>query len=118
MDINSILAQMQQHPDADKIGMIATHLGVVRGTSRDGRAVTAIDVAYDGEALDQILTDAKALPGIVDVSITTNSDRLLIGDVIMFVAVAGDIREHVFAALTATVDRIKKESSRKTEFFK
>jgi molybdopterin synthase catalytic subunit len=118
MDINGIVERMRQHPDAEKIGMIATHLGIVRGSSRDGRPVTAIDVAFDEAALDQILTETKALPGIVDVAIEINSGHLQIGDVIMFVAIAGDIREHVFEALTLTVDRIKKESSRKTEFFK
>lgn len=118
MDLNNMIKKLKQHPESHRIGMIASHLGVVRGTSRDGREVTGIEVVYDHEALVNVINDIKKMPGIVDVSVDTNEGRLAIGDEVLAVAVAGDIREHVFSALMDAVNRIKAESSRKKESFK
>ena len=116
-DINKIIGKLQKCPNASNMGMIATHLGIVRESSRDGRKVNGIHVSYDHEALNEIINYIKGLNGIFEVIVETNEGRLEIGDIILFVAVGGDIRENVFPALVETVDRIKKESSRKTEFF-
>lgn len=116
-DIHKIIEKLQKSSNASKMGMIATHLGIVRENSRDGRKVHGIQVTYDYKALDEIIHDIKRLPGIFEVMVETNEGRLMVGDIIMFVAVGGDIRENVFPALVETVDRIKKESSRKKEFF-
>ena len=51
----------------------------------------------------------------MDVLIQTNSGHLAVGDEIMTVVVAGDIRENVFPALIDTVERLKSEASRKKE---
>lgn len=118
MDLNNMINKLKNHPESHRIGMIASHLGVVRGTSRDGREVTAIEVAYDHDALTKIINDIKKMPGIVDVLTDTSEGRLAIGDEVLAVAVAGDIRDHVFSALMDAVNRIKAESSRKKEFFK
>ena len=118
MDLNNMINKLKEHPESHRIGMIASHLGVVRGTSRDGREVTDIEVVYDHDALMNIINDIKKMPGIVDVLADTNEGRLAIGDEVLAVAVAGDIREHVFSALMDAVNRIKAESSRKKEFFK
>lgn len=118
MNINNMLDQLKKHPESHRIGMIASHLGIVRGTSRDGREVTGIEVTYDQEVLKNIVSDIKDMPGIVDVAVDTVEGPLNIGDEVLAVAVGGDIREHVFAALMEAVNRIKTESSRKKEFFK
>jgi molybdopterin synthase catalytic subunit len=97
--------------------MIASHLGLVRGSSRDGRTVTAIEVAYDRERLRKIVEEMKGLPGILDIQVETSEGRLEVGDEILAVVVGGDIRENVFDALVRTVNRIKAEASRKREFF-
>ena len=117
MDINGILKKIQEHPDSDKMGMIASHLGVVRGSSRDGRIVTQVEVSYDRKIIDNIIRDIKSMAGIVEVVIDINEGLLDIGDTIMFVAVGGDIREHVFPALIDAVDRVKKDAGKKKEFF-
>jgi molybdopterin synthase catalytic subunit len=39
MTINRLIEQIKRNPDYDRVGMILTHNGVVRGTSRDGRPV-------------------------------------------------------------------------------
>ncbi len=118
MDINNMIDQLKRHPESHRIGMIASHLGVVRGTSRDGREVTGMEVAYDYGVLGDIVNNIKSMPGIIDVIVDTNEGRLAIGDEVLAVAVAGDIREHVFSALMEAVNRIKTESSKKNEFFK
>ena len=99
------------------MGMIASHLGIVRGSSRNGRKVTGIEVVYDQKVVDDIIKDIKEMPGITEVVIETNYGRLNVGDEILFVAIGGDIRDNVFPALIKTVDMIKKNASRKREIF-
>ena len=117
MGLHDMIQQLKAHQDAPKIGMIASHLGVVRGTSRDGRPVKAIEVSYDGEIVEKIIQDTRSMPGIIDVLVETHSGYLHVGDDILAVAVAGDIREHVFNALIHAVERIKTEASKKKEHF-
>lgn len=116
MDIQEMINTLKAHPDSSKIGMIATHLGVVRGTSRDGRGVVGVKVRYDYDVMADIIRDIKRMPGIVEVLVNATEGDLRVGDEILAVAVAGDIREHVFKALIEAVDRIKAESSRKQEY--
>ena len=118
MDIQEMISALKGHPDSGKIGMIATHLGVVRGTSRNGLEVTELEVDYDHDIMAGILNDIKKMPGIIDVLVNATEGRLQVGDEILAVAVAGDIRENVFAALMEAVNRIKTEASKKTEIYK
>jgi molybdopterin synthase catalytic subunit len=115
MDIQEMIRRAREHPEARKVGMIASHLGIVRGTSRDGRPVTRIEVLYDHEILDGIIKDIKKMPGIIEVLVDTREGFLEIGDEILAVIIAGDIRENVFDALINAVNRIKAEASRKKE---
>ena len=116
MDLNKMIENMKAHPEYEKMGMIASHLGVVRGTSRDGQTVKGIEVVYDHDAVKKIVLDAKSLEGIVEVLVDINEGHLGIGDEILAVAVGGDIRENVFPVLVETVNRIKKEAVKKKEF--
>ena len=117
MNINQMISIIKKRPDFGKIGMIASHLGVVRETSRNDQKVTGVEVAYDQEKLKSISDDIKRLSGIIEVLIETNEGHLNIGDDIMAVVVAGDIRENVFPALIKTVNRIKEDAVNKKEFF-
>ena len=117
MDISKMIKTLREHPETNRIGMIATHLGIVRGNSRGGGKVTQVEVAFDHEKISEIITHTKELDGVIEVLVDTKEGRLKVGDEIMAVAVAGDIREHVFPALIQTVDRLKAEASKKKEFF-
>lgn len=117
MNLNKMTEALRGRPDSDRIGMIASHLGLVRGSSRDGRKITSIDVRYDRDRLNQIVEEMRASPGIVDIQVDIREGRLEIGDEILAVVVGGDIREHVFETLIRTVNRIKAEASRKQETF-
>jgi len=115
MDLNRMIERVKKSTDPDKVGMITSHLGVVRATSRDGSEVTGLEVAYDHTALQAVVRDIKQMPGIAEVLVETREGRLNIGDEILAVVVAGDIRENVFPALVTAVNRIKKEASRKKD---
>jgi molybdopterin synthase catalytic subunit len=117
MDINRILQKILTNPESHRMGMVASHLGIVRGNSINGRKVIGIEVVYNQKVIDDIIKDIKRLPGIVEVLIEINHGQLDVGDEILFVAIGGDIRENVFPALIKTVDLIKKNASRKREIF-
>lgn len=118
MDIPAMINQMKQHPDFSKAGMVLYHNGVVRGTSREGEKVTGLSIKVDHRCLEEILAEAKTLPGIIEVLVHINEDKpLTVGDDVMFLAVAGDIRENVIQALSHTLNRIKSEATSKTQVF-
>ena len=113
--MQGMIQKAKAHPEAGKIGMIASHLGIVRATSRDGRLVERIQVSYDHTILDLIIQDIKDMQGIIEVLVETREGVLQIGDEILAVVVAGDIRNNVFDALITAVNRIKAEASKKKE---
>ncbi len=118
MNLNGMIESIKENPDYDKAGMILCHNGVVRGTSRDGHAVKGLRVAVDHQKLEQIVTDQKKIAGIVDIKVEIAADRdLAVGDDVMLLAVAGDIRENVIAVLTDTLNLIKSTVTKKTEYY-
>lgn len=119
MTLVEMVDRIKAHPEYSKAGMILCHNGVVRETTRDGRAVTGLEVTVDHEKLQEIITAARQLPGIVDILIHIEENkRLRVGDDVMFIVVAGDIREHVIDALSQTLNRVKAEATDKTQFMK
>ena len=118
MDISKMMDAIKQHPEFDKVGMILCHNGIVRGTSRDGRKVKQLRVSVDHQKLDRIVSEQKKQPGILDIRVEIAVDRdLTIGDDVMLLLVAGDIRENVIAVLTNTLNQIKTTVTKKTEDF-
>ena len=118
MDLSRIIKQIKQRPDFDKVGMVLAHNGVVRGTSRDGRKVSGLTVSVDHEKLNQILEKEKQTPGILYIIIEIAQDKhLLVGDDVMVLVVAGDIRDTVITVLERTLNAVKETVTSKTEFF-
>jgi molybdopterin synthase catalytic subunit len=118
MDINALVEQIKRRSDYHKVGMILCHNGVVRGTSRDGRPVSGLRVAVDHTKLEQVISTHKQRPGIIEILVQINADRdLKVGEDVMLLAVAGDIRENVTATLRAALDAVKSTVTTKTEFF-
>lgn len=118
MNLESLINKVKSHPDADKAGMILCHNGVVRGTSRDGRNVSGLKVAVDYEKLERVIQEYKKRPGIIEILVEiADGKELSVGDDIMFLVVAGDIRENVISALNDTLNAIKTSVTSKTEFF-
>jgi len=117
MNIEQMIKTLKGHSESSKMGMIASHLGLVRETSLKGDPVKGINIRFDPDAIANIVKDTKEMKGIIDVLVETYNGELQVGDEIMAVVVGGDIRDHVFPALIKTVERIKKEGSlKKVEF--
>ncbi len=117
MDFSKMIESMKEHPDYHKMGMIASHLGVVRENSLKGGKVDEIELAFDQDNVQEIIREAKKQQGIFQVLIETRGGRLKVGDEIMAVVVGGDTRDHVFPVLMETVEQMKKKASRKKEIF-
>jgi molybdopterin synthase catalytic subunit len=115
MGLMELIGRIKARPDYDRVGMILCHNGVVRGTARDGREVSELTVKADQARLAEILDEMRKRPGIVEVLVEINEGRLLVGDDVMYVVVAGVLREHCFPVLEETVNAIKRDVTHKTE---
>ena len=118
MDLNAMIQKVKAHPDMGKAGMILAHNGIVRESSRECRPVTGLKVTVDHGRHDAIVEEARSRQGIVEVLVTIEEGRnLVVGDDVMGIVVAGDIRERVIETLTETLYRIKTEATSKEQFF-
>jgi len=118
MDLSKCIQKIKDHPDYGKVGMILAHNGVVRGSSRDGRKVSGLTISVDHSLLKEIIETQKKSPGIVEIIVEiAEGKHLSVGDDVMYIVVAGDVREHVIDTLGKTLNLIKQKVTRKTEFF-
>lgn len=117
MDISKKIAELKQDPDfAANVGMILVHNGTVRGTSRGDKAVvTAMEVKNDYEKIEQIRQDIENMEGIYKVVVEAIDGLMNPGDDVLFLIVAGDIRENVREGMNLLLDRIKSEAVTKIE---
>ena len=115
MELADMIKKIKSRPDFHKVGMILCHNGVVRGTTRDGKPISELTVKVDWPRLEAIVAEARRRPGILDVMVEIQEGLLHVGDDIMLIVVAGDIRENVSAALLDTLNRIKAEVTKKDE---
>lgn len=118
MDQNSLIDKIKAHPDYHRAGMILTHHGLVRGTSRDGREVSGVRLHVNRDQIEGIVESEKQSPGIVEIIVEiTDKRELSVGDDIMLIAVAGDIRENVLSCMARMIDSVKQTVTSKTEYF-
>jgi molybdopterin synthase catalytic subunit len=115
MTIIDLIEKIKVHPKYHDVGMILCHNGVVRGSSRDGRPVTELTVHINRDRLEEILSDIRKRPGIVEVLAEVQEGTLKVGDDVMYVVIAGDFRENVFSAIQDAVNQIKSDVTLKTE---
>ena len=118
MNLNQLIERIKQHPDYPKVGMILCHNGVVRSTSRDGQQVSGLRIGVDQEKLRQVIDAHKSRDGIIEILVHIHADAdLKVGDDVMYIVVAGDIRENVISALEDTLNTIKATVTQKTQYF-
>lgn len=117
MDISKTIGELKARPDfTDNVGMILVHNGTVRAWSRKDRSsVTSIEVKADVQRIAALREEFLQYPGIYDIVIESRSGLLKPGDDLLFILVAGDIREHVKPVLADLLDRIKREAVTKSE---
>lgn len=117
MDISKTIAELKQDAAfAENVGMVLIHNGTVRGWSRgDHSPVSGIEVFADQAKVEQIRAEIEQLEGIYKVVVEARSGVMKPGDDLLFMIVAGDIRENVKPALALMLDRIKSEAISKKE---
>ncbi len=115
LDMNRMIEIIKKNQDFKKVGMILCHNGIVREYSKDGRKVKALKVELDNVKLTDLINRIKKKPGIVDVLVKIREGKLSVGEDIMYVVIAGDIRENVFPALKEAVNSIKSYVIKKEE---
>lgn len=113
--LQDLVEKVKKETDPARVGMIACHNGVVRGTTRSGETAEYLDIDVDGEAWERVLFQMRQEPGIAAVEAYLFTGRRNVGDDVMLIAVAGDIRENVLPVLEKTLNRLKKEAVLKRE---
>jgi molybdopterin synthase catalytic subunit len=118
MNLQKLIDNIKRSPEYSKVGMILCHNGVVRETSRDGCKVSGLKIAVDHTKLIRIIDENKKRPGITEILVEIEENKeLSVGDDVMFIVVAGDIRDNVIPTLEDTLNRIKTTVTKKTEYY-
>lgn len=118
MTLDQMAAEIKSRPGyEEQAGMILLHNGTVRAWSRDGhKKVLAIEVTPDEVKIGRICEELGSRPGIFAISAQANPGLLKPGDDLLYLAVAGDVRENVIPVFSELLNRIKAEGVRKKEF--
>jgi len=111
MKIENLIKELKANPQIVNAGMILTHTGIVRNTSRDGEKIDTLEIEPDFSVIENIVSSNKKLPGIIDIKFFMHEKATLnVGDEIMHIAIAGDIRENTIYAMTKTLNEIKEKA--------
>ncbi len=121
--IDGWLREAKEAPGSQRAGMFLVHRGVVRQTPKDkarkgidnGPPVTGMDFSYDAAGVDAAIAKTREMEGITFVRVWLNQGRLKVGDDIMQVLIAGDIRPRVVNAMGYLVEKIKSECVTESE---
>jgi molybdopterin synthase catalytic subunit len=113
--LQEMVDKLKRETDPSKVGMIVCHNGVVRSTSRQGTPAEYLDIDVRHDAWEGILDEMRSQPGIAAIEAHLFTGRRQVGEDVMLVVVAGDIRENVFPVLERTVNRLKQEAVLKRE---
>ncbi len=103
------LDEIKSASDGKEIGAFFIHNGVVRGTTREGVPVCALDISCDHERLAKAMAAVEEMPGVVAARTCINEGTLKVGEDMIYALVAGDIRKNVFRGWETPVKRIKSE---------
>ncbi len=117
MEISRLIDELKRKPGfKDNVGMVLIHNGVVRNWSRaDHSAVSALEVRPDLDKIEKIRQEYLKSKGIFDIIVKAFSGIFQPGDDLLYIIVAGDIRENVKPVLADLLDRIKAEAVIKKE---
>ena len=118
MDISQRIAEMKQQPGFnDNVGMILIHNGTVRGWSRmdNKKEVIALEVTPDLDKIEAIRQEFLKREGIFDIVTEALTGRFQPGEDLLYLIVAGDIRENIKPVLAELLDRVKAEAITKKE---
>lgn len=118
VSLDRLVAGVKAHPQISRARMILFHNGIVKESDRSGaRSVRGLKVAVDHAEIERIRPWARSQPGIVTAEIEVFEGEFCVGDDLLYVIMAGDVRENVFATMREMVERIKGTSVHKTELY-
>lgn len=119
MGLEQIVEEIKRRPGfEEQAGMILLHNGTVRAWSRHGhRKVEAVEVFANELKIGEICQEIGSRPGIFAVTAQANQGKLKPGDDLLYLAVAGDLRENVLAAFAELLERVKSEGVEKREIY-
>jgi molybdopterin synthase catalytic subunit len=115
VELSDVLAFLSKHPAYHEAGAIASFVGVVREDPVQESKAKVTHLEYEAysevalKRLQDIRERIKKKNGVIEVSIHHVIDRLNVGEPSLFVAVLGRHRQHVFPALSETVELVKRE---------
>ncbi len=117
MDISKTINSLKKEPGfTENVGMLLIHNGVVRAWSRKDRSpVARVEVVPDHDKIEEIRQFYEKRPGIFKVIVQANQGILEPGDDLLFIIVAGDIRENVKPVLSEILDAVKSKAVFKKE---
>jgi molybdopterin synthase catalytic subunit len=117
MDITKTLAELKKRPGfADRVGMMLVHNGVVRAFSRNGnKRVASILVTPDHQLIGRLCREFERRPGIFCIVAEAAEGTLYPGDDLLFLVVAGDIRENVKTVFAELLEAVKSQAVAKVE---
>jgi molybdopterin synthase catalytic subunit len=114
--LETLLSKVKAHPRIAEAGMILCHNGIVRQSNRSGdKRVISLKVSVNRDRIQQIKKWAESQQGIIAVEIEALEGEFAVSDNLLFVVVAGDIRENVFSTMRETIEKIKAEGVQKIE---
>ncbi|NLI32145.1 MAG: molybdenum cofactor biosynthesis protein MoaE [Deltaproteobacteria bacterium] len=114
-NLQELVDKIKKEADPRKVGMIACHNGVVRATTRKGLPAEYLEIDVDRTVWEAIVSEMRGEPGIAAIETHLFTGKREVGDDVMLLAVAGDIRENVLPVLERLIDRLKKEAIIKFE---
>jgi molybdopterin synthase catalytic subunit len=118
ISLERLIARVKKHPEIAGAGMILCHNGIVRNSDRSGeKRVTGLRVEVNHSEIERIRHAAQSRKGIVAVEIEALEGEFQVGDDLLYVVVAGDVRENVFSVMRETVEMIKAGGVTKTEYY-
>ncbi len=116
--LNNMLKKFKNHRDYSKTGMILIHNGIVRETTREGKRVNGLRVKVNWQKVKEIIKKNKKRKGIIEIYVDIIEDKYLkVGDDIMYILVAGDIRDNVIPVLQDVLDEVKTKATTKEQDF-
>ena len=113
--IEKWIREIKSEAPPESLGMILSHNGIVRATSKQGASVQRMKLSFDQVALREAVGRFKGREGIVDIRVWINDGVLKVGDDIMNLCVAGRFRTDILPVFQELLTLIKTEIVREEE---
>ncbi|MFX1325438.1 MAG: molybdenum cofactor biosynthesis protein MoaE [Promethearchaeota archaeon] len=111
--LESIIASVKKNKNIGEAGAIHTFTGIVRSSSKSGKAVVSMKIdAFNelaNESIIKICDKLKQKKGIIDVKIVHLKGDFELSDDLVYVVVASAHRQEGFDIISEAVELYKKE---------